>query len=495
MIERRRAIDGQIVRADVAIIGAGFSGTMLAVQLLEQSHRKLTIALIDGNNAFGRGAAYGTDCPDHLLNVVASKMSAYDDRPSHFLEWLRSHPPVLAQLGLTSVEPGDFIPRSAYGRYLRSLLEQASAQSRHVRLLKIVAQVTDLEPTGNGYNLVVAGASSVFADRVVIATGNRPPSDVPILSDRFYRTERYVRNPWSRAAAGQMQRANDILILGSGLTALDAVMTARRSTRVRSITLLSRHGQMPIAHRTTKQYDGDLSDVLGDPSLPRVVRAVRSHIVRAAQDGHDWRSVIDALRASTPRIWQGFDLAEKRRFFRHVKAFWEPSRHRVAPAVQMEVAALESAGLVTRLRGRLSDIQELNERARVTYVERGSGALRHADVDLVVNCTGPTADIGSGADPLMTRVLARGLVRQDPLRLGLDHTSDGALIESDGIVSDRLFGLGTLRRGRLYESTAVPELRVQAAELGRLLMRTAKAGAHDLGADTLEERERAAVVI
>jgi uncharacterized NAD(P)/FAD-binding protein YdhS len=376
----------------------------------------------------------------------------------------------MLHLGMNAVDDGDFVPRAAYGWYLRSLLEGASQHSRSARLTRLVAQISDLEPTRTGFRLSVVGAPTISARTVVIATGNRPPSNVPIRADVFYRSDLYIRNPWSRAAAGRMQRARDILILGSGLTALDAVMTARRGARVRSIEMLSRHGHMPITHRVTKPYLADVSDVTGKSSIRDVMRAVREHIDRAAEAGCDWRSVVDALRASTPRIWQDLDLESKLRFFRHVRPYWETRRHRAAPAVVVETAALESAGLVRRHSGRLKDIEEIDGRARVAFSDRRTGAVKHLDVDLVVNCTGPPSDIGRGGDPLMVHLLARGLVRQDPLRLGLDHSDSGALIGADGMASDRLFGLGTVRRGKLYESTAVPELRTQAADLGRLLL-------------------------
>jgi uncharacterized NAD(P)/FAD-binding protein YdhS len=489
------APDSHPGQVDVAIVGGGFCGTMVAVHLLERAQAPLSIALFDGNNAFGRGVAYGTDCPDHLLNVVASKMSAFEDRPDSFVEWLRAHPNVLFHLGMSGVDPDDFVPRAAYGWYLRSLLEEAILASPRARLTRIVSQVGDLEPTGDGFRISVVGSPSMTAKAVVVATGNRPPSDVPIRADGFYRSELYVRNPWSRAASGRIQRASDILILGSGLTGLDAVMTARRGARVRSIHLLSRRGHMPLPHRVAKPYAGDLSDLSGVASIRDLVRAVRRHVERAAAEGCDWRSVVDALRPSTPAIWQALDLESRLRFLHHVRPYWETHRHRAAPAVVIETAALEAAGFVKRHSGRLRAIEEKDGRAHATFVDRRTGSVKTLVVDAVVNCTGPPTDVSRADDALMHRLIARGLARQDPLRLGLDHTDAGALVGADGRSSDRLFALGGVRRGVLYESTAVPELRKQADDLGRLLAASPARGSGDGAAADDDRPEPAAIVL
>jgi len=105
----------------------------------------------------------------------------------------------------------------------------------------------------------------------------------------------------------------------------------------------------------------------------------------------------------------------------------------------------------------------------VAYRERGSGEVRQLRVDRVINCTGPDGDFRRVESPLVTDLLQQGLGRPDELLLGLDVADDGALLDGQGKPSSCLFALGPLRKGSLWESIAVPELRVQIAELAELL--------------------------
>src|SRR5271154_3292508 len=74
----------------VVIVGGGFSGTVLTIQLLLRSSGQLSITVVNRAGPPGRGVAYGTDCEHHILNVSAAKMSAMPDDSEHFLRWLQS---------------------------------------------------------------------------------------------------------------------------------------------------------------------------------------------------------------------------------------------------------------------------------------------------------------------------------------------------------------------------------------------------------------------
>jgi uncharacterized NAD(P)/FAD-binding protein YdhS len=91
-------------------------------------------------------------------------------------------------------------------------------------------------------------------------------------------------------------------------------------------------------------------------------------------------------------------------------------------------------------------------------------------VNRVINCTGPDTDIRRTGDPLLINLLAAKLVRPDALGLGLDTSVDGAVLSVDGMQSASIFTLGTPCKGRLWECTAVPELRVNAFDLARGLL-------------------------
>lgn len=443
---------------DVAIIGAGFSGSMLAVHLAN-SGIPIDIALIERTRLFGPGLAYGSALPEHLLNVPAGKMGAFPDQPGHFLEWVTTHPDIAARFGIASPLPGDFLPRALYGRYLASLVSDAARSCP--RLVKHDAEAIDIEPIpSTGYRVTFAHGGSITARDVVLAWGNFPPT----APDSSSGPSRIVHNPWSSAAREALADSGEVLIVGSGLTCMDLLATAEKIGRTAPIHVLSRHGLFPQPHvPASNQPPWQLP-----PALPKTIRAlfrtVREDIGKAATHGTDWRAVIDSLRPVTQEIWKDFTPDERRRFLRHVKSLWETARHRGAPQMRAAKDALDSRHLLIRHKGCLVSITGQTGDLLVTLRPRGSTRVETLRVAHVINAIGPESDPRKIGSPLLDNLLRRGLIRPDPLGLGVEpswraHTGP-----------DALHTIGSLRRGALWESTAVPELRVQAREIASHLL-------------------------
>ena len=463
---------------DIAIIGAGFSGSLTAIHLLSdpgEGEPPLRVALIEKElSAFGRGVAYGTPCPRHLLNVPAGKMGAFPDRLDHFLDWLQSHPAELAAVGLNEVNAGAFVPRVLYGRYVAALLQEAETHARgHFR--RIAGEAVDISPLAGGgaWRVELADGRRLRAERVVLALGTFPPGDPRLRDTRFHRSPRYLYSPWSGGTHERLAAPGDALILGSGLTGLDLLLTLKDRKSAGTLHVLSRRGLFPRPHRAGL---APWPAFLRPGELPKtarsMLRVLRAEIRRAAAAGSDWRPVIDSLRPFTQEFWQQLSRPERSRFLRHLRAFWEPHRHRAAPEVLAVKEELERDGRLVCHRGRIERIAETEggSALEVTLQPHGSGGQRTVlRVGYVVNCTGPECNYHRLGDPLIASLFARGLARPDELMLGLDVDPDGEVRDVNGASQDRLFTLGSPQKGRLLETTAVPELRVQARDLAARL--------------------------
>jgi uncharacterized NAD(P)/FAD-binding protein YdhS len=110
---------------DVAIIGAGFSGTMAAIHLLRQTDHRITVGLVERTSQFARGLADRTRDATHRLNVPAAKMGAFPDDIGGFYRWLQSRPQRLRAVGVRTLHPNTFVPRMLFGEYLEDLLAEA----------------------------------------------------------------------------------------------------------------------------------------------------------------------------------------------------------------------------------------------------------------------------------------------------------------------------------------------------------------------------------
>jgi uncharacterized NAD(P)/FAD-binding protein YdhS len=462
----------------VLIIGGGFSGATLAYQLLRRDP-KLSIAIVDGGETPGRGVAYSTPYWAHVLNVPAKNMSALRDDPEHFVRWARrNYSP--------NVQEGSFLPRAAYGRYLDSLLKEAATRSER-NLPWFRDQALTLTQTNGLYSVHLKSGRKLLAKAVVIATGNVPPGDpsVPGLTDA---ATRYFAFSWSQKALEGLRGNATVLLIGAGLTGVDLAIGLASTGFHGTIHMLSRRGLLPQPHRHAETWPPFWNE-----RCPRTVRGIlrliRQQVRAAAVAGIDWRSVIDALRPETSEIWRSLPDEERRRFMRHARPYWEVHRHRVAPEISERLSCLIQEGRIRVHAGRIKRYREEGDHAAVTYRRRRDGQAEELNVDRVINCTGPEADWRRIDNSLLSSLFAQRLARPDPLYLGLDVDRDGSVRNDRGVPSRSLFAIGPVRKGSLWETTAVPELRQQASGLADHIERVMneKRYAEELSSETLSQ--------
>ncbi|HEX8105783.1 MAG TPA: FAD/NAD(P)-binding protein [Solirubrobacteraceae bacterium] len=439
-------------RRTVAIVGAGAAGTLSAVALARAARAARTpleILLLDRRD-FGPGVAYSTPDPLHTLNVPARDMSAFADEPDDFVQWRRRRG--------SDGGPRDFAPRAEYGEYLRDVLHGALGEAGGVALRTRTAEVRALHRQNRGFVLALAGGETVACDEAVLALGTFPPGDTPGLAPEALAHPRHVADPWAPGALDAVRDDGLAVLVGSGLTMVDVALTlARRAPRLH-LHAISRNGLLPHAH------DPALPPRAAPVVAPGASLAATARALREAPG--PWRPVVDGLRPVAAELWQGFDAADRRAFLAGHARRWDVLRHRMPPAVATAIGELRAAGRLTTTRASVAAIRP--ERHGLAVWRAGEPAPLPAA--WVVNCTGPCADVTRVRDPLVAHLLASGHARPHPLGLGLD-TAGGAVLDARGGRTGGLWTLGSLRRGELYETTALPEIRRQAAELGARLAR------------------------
>lgn len=456
----------------IVIIGGGFSGTLVSVHLLRSAHahRSLHITIVEREpRRIARGFAYSTPHQACVLNVPAGRMSAFEDDAAHFVRWASTRDP--------SITGATFVPRSMYGDYLIALLNDAQAaagRSAHLdRIAVEVVGIDDPAPPAPA-KVTLADGRTLDADRIVLATGNFPPCDPPTADAKFAAGDRYTQNPWAPDALSGLPTDTPSLLIGTGLTMLDVAIVLRDGGNQSKMHAVSRRGLVPQPHRVAVKPPPTLpfpeSMRLPNPTLLRLFKALRREVQEQSGHGLDWREVVTALRQDTPRLWGSLDPRGKRQFLRHLMPFWETHRHRAAPETARRIQRLSAEGALLIQAARILRIEEDAEGVRVSLRRRGTGSDELLRVGHVINCTGPDTDIERCGGTLLQTAISEGLLQPDELRLGLEVAADGATIRADGTVSRRIFTIGPLRRSRLWETTAVPELRAQAAALAASLL-------------------------
>jgi uncharacterized NAD(P)/FAD-binding protein YdhS len=458
------------VNATSAIVGGGLGGALVAIHLLKKAEAGTRLVLIERSLPAGPGVAYRTDCPVHLLNVPAERMSLFADEPDHFLRWAQAR---AQDLGFDQkISGAEFLPRSLFGHYVTETLAEATAAARSGVSLEVVpGEVIDLAENAGSARLVLADGREFTAHGVALTLGNLP-GEYPIQRPlRFYRGPRYVHIPWLPGLLANISRDDDVLIVGAGLTAIDIIVQLDQLGHRGTVHALSRRGLRPLSHCSGRE---EYPAFLESEPLPRtvlaVLRRIRAEIRTAAAEGVNWRAVVDAIRPQSQAIWLGFSLAERKRFLRHVRPFWEVHRHRLAPETAAIVERLTAARRVRFIAGRLDALHDELTGAEAVYRLRGTGQLRKLQVAKVINCTGPRTDYSKYQHPLLINLLARGLIDHDPLALGLNALPTGEVLRYRGGPTGWLFTLGAPLKGVLWESTAVAEIRVHAAAIAERLL-------------------------
>lgn len=454
----------------IAIVGAGFSGTSLTIELLRRGPVGVEVLLLERSGLFGPGLAYSSGDPNHLLNVRASNMSALADDPGHFVRWLQAH---AANQGLGATVPASghaFAPRGLYGRYLSETLAAVEAQAapgRTVRRLPL--DIRSLEIHAEGVRLHPAGAAPLDVDAAVLAVGNFPP-ELPVTEGcAACDASLIIRNPWDEAALARIAPDAPVIILGSDLTMVDLVIRLDARGHRGPIRVVSRRGLIPQQHRETAPWPSFIDPEAPPPTVAALMRRVRSEVERAEASGAGWRDVIDALRPATQAIWQGLDAVERQRFLRHVRPWWDIHRHRMSPEIAARIAHHLASGrlVVEAARGVRLDARDAGLALGVR--PRGSSRLEWREATYLINCSGPQSDYRRVQDPLVASLLREGVARPDPLGQGLDVTPHNAIVAADGTAYSCLFGIGPVSKGQFWEIVAVPDIRRQTAALADTL--------------------------
>ncbi len=454
----------------VAIVGGGAAGALAAAHLLREHRERgaLEIDLIDRTGSFGAGVAYGTQDPLHVLNVPAVRMGGIHGHPEHFHEWL-------AERGEAVAEEA-FLPRGLYATYIRDVLARAEREATDARLRRhcgeVVSIVEHLGAAAAPLELTLADGERVEADRVVLALGPLGAGDPIRVPPELKESGAYVADPWAAGALDEARADRSVLIVGTGLSMVDVALSLCESASGPRVRAVSRHGLVPRRHRRTLTNLRRFHIPTEAGTIEPIVAAIFGQICRVSQQGDDWRDVIDSMRPVSPQLWRSLKLEEKERFLAEFQRLWDVHRFRMAPDVADRFDALVAAGRIETEADSIVSLEPYGDRVRVFLRTPGAHDLDEVVVDRVINCSGAGCDLRRQAPPVLAGLLAAGRARADELGLGLDVDEEGALLDAEGVPSERLFAIGALRKGVEWEAIGITEIRDHSGAVARRIVKT-----------------------
>ena len=443
----------------IAVIGGGATGALAAAHLIRRlGGERAKVSVIDPALSIGRGLAYSTGDPRHLLNVRVANMSAFANEPEHLLNWLRR------RSREDTPTPFCFISRNTYGDYVSAVARQAldSGAVRHIRDLAV-----DLFEEPTQIALRLASGLTLNVDRVLLATGHDAKPAIAGIA---------AEPPWTPGSLDGLDVDAPLMIVGAGLTMVDMALSLDRRGHRGPIVAVSRRGLFSHGHRPVEPRPLAVEKIPFGADVSKLLRWIRA----LAAEGADWRAAVDALRPHTQRLWRSMTKEQKRRFLRHARVYWDIHRHRMAPEIEAAVIALRESGRLSLIAGTILGADNDENGVRVKIRRRGADAAETSTFARVIDCTGLADDVTKSANPLIRALLERGALRPDELGIGLDIAETYAIVDVNGAPSRRIFAIGPLARAAFWECIAIPDIRLQC---------------HDIAEGLYEEIERGAVAL
>ena len=446
---------------DVSIIGGGFCGLVTLVQLLRKSFTG-TVALYERTARHRPGVAFGESKKHHLLNVPVGKMSAFESEPNSFFNYLnRLYPGEFTE--------SDFARRSDYGEYLLELLH-LELQTSKATVHFIRGSVERIIESENGFKLTLITNQIILTRSIVLATGIEESKFAPGVDASVKDSPQYIQTPWTISHLNSIPRDAEVVILGTGLTAIDVLLSLVVSNHSGPIRIISRNGRFP----KTKALDKAPSDLkvpvpLFSADLNGMVSIFRKFVKDLKSKNISWQHAIDLLRPHTQTIWKQLTLKERKRFLRHLRPFWEVHRHRATEDSLVVVNNLIAEGKLIQIKAKIKTLEVDSNKKLFLLLRSRNGEMR-LGADYVINCIGPSINLSKGSEPLLINAINDSVLRLDALSIGIDCDDIGRARRTHSGVHKNLFVVGALRRASLWESTAVPELRKQTEQIAEYLV-------------------------
>lgn len=452
---------------DIGIIGGGASGIILLLHLIKQATGSLSLLLFNSGYPLSKGVAYSTTDQDHLLNVRAGRMSLYADEPLHFVEWLKKQQEYPAALGQDNDQDA-FVPRYLYGRYLSETFQNVLDRlPDHIQVH--IAEVKVIEISKNEIFTIKTETGELFhVHHAALCTGIESPVQLPGIKE-LPADERIHINPWINKNLS-VKSEEHVLLIGTGLTMVDHVLSLINSDFKGSITALSKHGQLHLAHPEHKQSLKSDIPFIPPADLKGLFSLIKKRI-KEHPDPQGWEEpVLEDIRPYTQQLWFNYSTEEKQQFLRHLQHLWSKLRHRIPYNIYLQLKSAIDHHQLKLAGGFLTGIEIQPQQLLVTFKNRKKNSNETIVVNRIINCTGPVLDVDRSTNPLIRSLSQQGLIRNSASKLGPDAMPDGRLIDKAGKTHEDFFTLGPPLRGVIWEAVAVPEIRVGSKEIARIII-------------------------
>lgn len=454
----------------IVIVGFGFSGLTTLANFIEKAKRPLEITIFDKHSFDGCGVAYGGDSNVHPLNVQADNMGIFESAPQDFYDWIHNNKTLWDSLYpdlKTSKE--DYLPRKLYGLYLKNklkiFLERAKEKKHHIHFIK--EEVMKVGHEGNSLFVESKNGEKCEADFLIIAISTPVTKSFSFETKDLLESKNYIRNIWNPSLESQYEKVNSnhhLLIFGSGLTAVDALLSLKEANYKGKISVVSPTGLFPEVHSNKNFSPVEIAPFTPSKDILFILKEYKTKWDFLKTKGADWRQLIDSLRPYTSYLWHGLNYDSKKKFLKRLLLLWNRHRHRMSTSSFEVIKELKPHLQIKK--GVVSNVIKLPDQKFEVVIEcpeKREAVL----VDSVINCSGPEYRLNERKDSLLSSLFEQKMIAPDALNMGI-KIENSATLTCDK--SGKIFALGSLLFGEKFETTSVPEIRSEADSIVKTIL-------------------------
>lgn len=419
----------------IAIVGFGFCGiTTLYNLAFQNKYKEITIFEKSGFSTLG--TAFSEFSQQYILNVPANNMSAFENLPDDFLQFLNYDYPNL-------YSKDDFVPRYIYGQYLQLIKEDAFlfAQKNSIKINIVEDEVLEIQKKDNNF-LITTKSQISEASELVLATSFKQSQIKTDLEDKFF-----IKNLWDKKYSYFHQesfflenKVENIFIVGLGLSAVDVIIGLKKRNYTGKIYAMSRRGNFPTEHLS---YENNLASLINNFDAKKGVLFICKKIRKLLKENpnYELRNIIDSLRENAVELWHNLDEKNKKLFLKFLP-YWNIYRHHVPIESMKIINSMIETGQIEIIKSSLKEVKK----EKKILVKTNSEIFK---IDLLVNCLGFEMDVRKY--PLLNQMCEENLLKED---IFMCKSND-----------KKIHLLGGLNIGKDFESTSVPELRKHVLKL------------------------------
>ena len=438
----------------LVIIGDGFAAAVSAIHLLRKGIPAASLTII-GAGSLGKGNAYGCVSPSFRLNVREDLPIVFSEDPLHFARWAEAN--IDDPEAKTSA--GFFYRRADFGRYVAELI---AAEVGFEKIQRIPSKVICLNQEHDGlWKLGTTDGGLFYAERAIIATGNSPPTwPCPIKTELGEQADpRLIENPWTGQYLAAIQPEEHVVLLGGGLTALDAIYALAEQGHRGRITIV---GPRPLFPPTQAQWSRQKQPNWPEKLSPaKLVRFMRQYLPSAPTTSTEWQCAWEELRPNLNAIWQQFTPHQRQNLFKRLGWAWSLYRFRASPQTIKAYERLKANHQIQFAVGRAKQVE--CSKGTIT-VQLNNG--QRIQADRIVNCT------GVGADLFLNTMIADAIAIPDPLGHAIGVNTNLNVIKPNQQAWNNLWMLGPATMGSLGDVVAASAISKQAEELASQIQAT-----------------------